>query len=214
MKTVWEMAKTGEWTEPNKESLKIISSQISEVDEDGMTALHKAAVYGKLECVPKAFLTKKNLLKKDKEGKTVLHYAILDIQNGLENLPEGILCKETMLLKDINGNNLYHMLGYSKGLNKIDRSLLKEDALMSPNELGITPIEYICYGGNKTETHLKKDSLDFFKGVIQKFSKSNLTELKKRGAIKEEFGDLLDEELKKRAIANELAKGENTLELT
>lgn len=209
MQNVWEMAKSGKWLFNNLKEQKILEVESSLEDEYGKTALHIAAQHGKLADVPKFLLTPKNMVKQDKEGKTVLHYSTLNSRNGFKNIPEGLINETNMLIEDINNNTLYHMLGYSKDMHLLNKTMLKEEHLIKPNSLGITPIEYICRG----ESIVKKDSLDFFKQTLMRFKKETLTMLKEKGSIKGAFEVVLNKEIKKRVIAMRLSKGKKTIEI-
>jgi hypothetical protein len=209
MKDIWEMAKTGDWSGSSVADPKELAVLVSERDENDKTPIHIAAQHGQLNKVPKELLTQENIVKQDKEGKTVLHYAILDIRNGFKNIPKELLKEENLTIEDINSNTIFHMLGYSRDLNLIDQSILKERHLIKPNSLGITPIEYVCHGGD----HGKEGSLEFFRRTINRLSIENLNSLKEGGKIRGEFGTILDKELKNRAIAKKLSKVEKTLDL-
>jgi hypothetical protein len=212
MKDIWGMAKSGNWNYKNPEDIKELKKLVSLEDEDGKTPLHIAAQHGQLGKVPKELLTKARIIKQDKEGKTVLHYSILDIRNGFGNIPKELLSEENMLIEDINNNTLYHMLGYSKDLNRVDKSLIKEEHLMKPNSLGITPIEYVCHGGASGRI-VGEESLSFFKKSLSKFKESTLNMLKEKGSIKGVFRETLENEIKKRVISNKLSNTQKTIEI-
>lgn len=207
MNDIWKMAKTGEWEYRDPQDLPNLKEMASQEDDDGKTPLHVAAQHGKLGKIPQFLLTQERIVLQDKEGKTVLHYSILDIRNGLKSIPKKLLSQENMLIEDINSNTLYHMLGYSKDITLLDRSMIKEEYLMKPNSLGITPIEYLC------QREWDQNSLKFFKKTIVSFREKTLNTLLERGAIKEPFEGALQKELKKRAIETVLSKGKNTIEL-
>jgi hypothetical protein len=212
MKDIWGMAKSGNWDFKKSDNMAELEKLASLEDENGKTPLHIAAQHGHLGKVPKELLTKARIIKQDKEGKTVLHYSILDIRNGFGNIPKELLSEENMLIEDINNNTLYHMLGYSKDLNRLDKSLIKEEYLMKPNSLGITPIEYVCHGGISGHI-IGEESLSFFKKSISKFKEATLSMLKERGSIKGVFRETLEKEIKKRVISNKLSSTQKTIEI-
>jgi ankyrin repeat protein len=206
MNDVWKMAETGQWDATDSQKLTKLASL---KDEEGKTPLHIAAQHGKLSKVPSFLLTKKQITKQDKEGKTVLHYAIPDIRNGIQNIPKELLCEENLSIEDINSNTLYHMLCFSKDIDLLDKSVLKEKYLMKENSLKVTPMEYICCG----EREDGKDMLKFFKATISNFSGENLKKLESKKGIEVRFLDTINKEIQKREIAKKLIKSSKTLEL-
>jgi ankyrin repeat protein len=199
---IWVMAKTGKWQgEP-----KVLKKLVQQVDDEQRSPLHIAAQHGKLNNVPDYLLTHENVKKQDNSGKTVLHHAVIDNRNSWSKIPKSLLTPDNALIEDINKNTIFHLLAYSKNLDKIeDKKLLKEKYLMAKNGLGLSPIEYICHG--------KQTSTKLFKELIKTFSLSSLQELKNQKTIQGEFAKVLEKEEKNRAIQGELSKHNKQLEI-
>lgn len=202
MESIWTMAKEGKW-EGTTESL---TSQLSQRDSEGKNPLHTAAMHGQLGKVPKELLKPQIICQKDLGGKTVLHYAILDKRNGFENIPAELLNEKNLLLKDINNNSIYHILAYSKDIDKLEKKLLKEEYLTEENTLGIMPIEYVTMGQGSL--------LKFFKSAIKGFKTQTIIALKQRILTRGEFLSAIEKELKTREITQELAKHDKRLEIS
>jgi hypothetical protein len=101
------------------------------------------------------------------------------------------------------------MLCFSKDIDLLDKSVLKEKYLMKENSLKVTPMEYICCG----EREDGKDMLKFFKATISNFSGENLKKLESKKGIEVRFLDTINKEIQKREIAKKLIKSSKTLEL-
>jgi hypothetical protein len=150
----------------------ISSRGVTTVEKD--VYLFSAAIYGKLNQVPREILTSRNLLAKDRFGNTPLHYAA---EFGyLEQVPREVKTTENLLTKGKDDENVFHKAAWFGHLNQIPDELLTEDNLFTKNKEGKTPLYMAVERGHYHQIYFAntirpKACVPYFKELMEAYNK-------------------------------------------
>jgi ankyrin repeat protein len=102
-----------------------------------------------LATIDKKHLTKTELLKKDSQGNTVVHY--ISEESELKLIPAEFFTEETLLTKNSINLTILHNLAYCHNLHLINPELLTEKNLTLQDSYGDTVLFYATLNGDLTQ---------------------------------------------------------------
>jgi ankyrin repeat protein len=152
--------------------------------EDGNKSnlLHYAARYEGINAIPPQYLTRKNLTKANKSGKTPLHWAVANAKlKG--RIPEGILAPEDLWIKDKQGDTVLHTAVHSGSITELPESLITEEGLKIPDNSGRSSLD------SQLKSYFNVTHPEGLRIILKKLSDKTLNEIgieiKDKGVLKE-----------------------------
>jgi hypothetical protein len=143
-------------------------------DENKSNLLHYASRFEGINVLPKEFLTKENLSKQSKSGRTPIYWAVA---NGKfkGRIPEEELSPELLEIADSGGETAYHAATYNNTVEELSERLLTQRGLLLKDGAGISGLDFYLrsYYPQTNPSGLKKilrvlDEVTI-KGILDKY---------------------------------------------
>jgi hypothetical protein len=128
-KDTYQLAKNNDWEKIPFDDLR--EEDLCYIGENSETIFHLAADKGKLEIIPKKFLTHEHLSKETGLGNNV--YAIAIFGKYLDQIPQELITPKLLTQESkYGGGGILSWLITTKSVHKLQKSYLSKEALLTP----------------------------------------------------------------------------------